>query len=99
MYFYTLTPNSEPIQAQTVGILPRFRISAQHQRLILTIPTHEQASNRGQGHWQIHAINGKAHTILNYHSGSKETALLEEDNGKALLNGLRYFVVKNDRCQ
>jgi hypothetical protein len=58
-----------------------------------------QASNRGAGHWQIQAINGKAHIIFNYHGGARETALLEDNSGKILLNGSRYFVVENDRCR
>ena len=45
------------------------------------------------------AVNGKTHIIFNFHNGSRETVLLEEDNGKTMLNGSRYFVVKNDRCR
>jgi hypothetical protein len=63
------------------------------------VSVYGQASNRGAGHWQIQTINGKAHIIFNYHGGARETALLEDDNGKTLLNGSRYFVVENDRCR
>lgn len=63
------------------------------------ISVYGQTKNRNTGKWRIEPIHGKAHIIFKYHGGAVETVLLEDRNGKTLLNGLRYFIVKNDRCR
>jgi len=63
------------------------------------VSVYGQANNRNTGRWHIQTINRKPHIIFNYGGGSSETALLEDKDGKTLLNGSRYFVVENDRCR
>lgn len=63
------------------------------------VSVYGQGSGSNYGRWEIQPVNGQAHMILQYPNGEVYRMLLEDRDGKTIMNGSRYFVVENDRCQ
>ncbi len=57
------------------------------------------SSGRASGKWRILEADGEVNIIATYNDGSEDSSVLTEEDGKTLIDGVRYFVVENDQCQ
>ncbi len=58
-----------------------------------------QSNRHGLGSWDVQEMEGDSHLVFEYDSGQRESARLEEKDGRTMLNGSRYYVVENDQCE
>jgi hypothetical protein len=51
------------------------------------------------GSWRVIDDAGKSRLVLRYSDGSEESAIIEDRNGQTILNGQRYYMMRNNRCR
>ena len=51
------------------------------------------------GSWQVVDDKDKSRLVLLYSDGGEESAIIEDMNGQTILNGQRYYMMRNNRCR
>ena len=51
------------------------------------------------GSWRVIDDEDKSRLVLLYSDGSEESAIIEDRNGQTILNGQRYYMMRNNRCR
>jgi len=51
------------------------------------------------GSWRVIDDKDKTRLVLLYSDGGEESAIIEDRNGQTILNGQRYYMMRNNRCR
>jgi hypothetical protein len=51
------------------------------------------------GSWQVIDDKDKSRLVLFYSDGGEESTIIEDRNGQTILNGQRYYMMRNNRCR
>ncbi len=57
------------------------------------------STKTGSGSWKVVDGNVGSRLMLLYSDGSEESAIIEERDGRAYLDGRRYAIMRNNRCR
>lgn len=57
------------------------------------------SSSSESGDWELRKVRGRTQLVLYYGNGRERRANIEDRDGETWINGVRYFMIENNRCR